>query len=63
VARFIAALEPDETVIGGGNVTKLHVLPAHSRAGAIDNAFLGGFRLWAEGNTIPPAESRTKRRS
>jgi polyphosphate glucokinase len=49
VARFIAALEPDETVIGGGNVTKLDVLPAHSRAGTNDNAFLGGFRLWAEG--------------
>ena len=63
VARFIAALEPDETVIGGGNVTKLHVLPARSRAGANDNAFLGGFRLWAEGSTIPPAETRLKRRT
>jgi len=63
VARFIAALEPDETVIGGGNVTKLHVLPARSRAGANDNAFLGGFRLWEEGSTIPPAETRSKRRN
>jgi polyphosphate glucokinase len=44
VARFIAALEPDDTVIGGGNVKKLDALPPGSRAG--DNAFRGGFRLW-----------------
>ena len=31
VAAFIAALEPDETVIGGGNVKKLDALPPHSR--------------------------------
>src|SRR5258708_31407059 len=33
VARFIAALEPDDTVIGGGNVKKLNSLPPGSRAG------------------------------
>ena len=27
VARLIAALEPDDTVIGGGNVEKLEALP------------------------------------
>ena len=36
VARFFAALEPDDIVIGGGNVKKLDALPPHSRAG--DNA-------------------------
>ena len=46
VARFIAALEPDDTVIGGGNVKKLDALPPGSRAGDNDNAFAGGFRLW-----------------
>ena len=46
VARFIAALEPDDTVIGGGNVGKLEALPPHSRAGDNANAFRGGFRLW-----------------
>ncbi len=61
VARFIAALEPDETVIGGGNVRKLDTLPPHSRAGDNDNAFRGGFRLWAEGSTVPPVETRSKR--
>jgi polyphosphate glucokinase len=46
VARLIAALEPEDTVLGGGNVHKLTVLPPHCRAGDNDNAFRGGFRLW-----------------
>jgi polyphosphate glucokinase len=46
VARLIAALEPDDTVIGGGNIKKLNALPPGSRAGDNDNAFRGGFRLW-----------------
>src|SRR6266481_6392294 len=50
VARLIAALEPDDTVIGGGNVGKLKALPPHSRAGDNANAFRGGFRLWGEDN-------------
>jgi polyphosphate glucokinase len=48
VARLIAALEPDETVIGGGNVRKLKALPPHTRAGDNADAFRGGFRLWSE---------------
>jgi len=63
VARFFAALEPDETVIGGGNVKKLHALPLHCRAGENDNAFRGGFQLWAEGSAFPPVETRSKRRT
>src|SRR6266446_2797453 len=46
VTRLIAALEPDETVIGGGNVGKLAALPPHTRAGDNANAFRGGFLLW-----------------
>ncbi len=53
VARLIAALEPDDTVIGGGNVGKLKALPPHSRAGDNANAFRGGFRLWGEDNARP----------
>jgi polyphosphate glucokinase len=53
VARFIAALEPDDTVIGGGNVKKLDALPPHSRAGDNANAFLGGFRLWHQEAALP----------
>jgi polyphosphate glucokinase len=63
VARLIAALEPDETVIGGGNVKKLHALPLHCRAGENDNAFRGGFRLWAEGSTFPSGKPPPKRRT
>ena len=48
VARLIAALEPDDVVLGGGNVKKLEELPPGCRAGDNDNAFLGGFRLWAD---------------
>ena len=46
VARITAALEPDDVVLGGGNVTKLKQLPRGSRAGDNTNAFKGGFRLW-----------------
>jgi polyphosphate glucokinase len=48
VTRFIAALEPDETVIGGGNVGKLAALPPQTRAGDNANAFRGGFLLWQD---------------
>ncbi len=46
VERLIAALEPDDVVIGGGNVKELKVLPGGCRAGDNANAFLGGYRLW-----------------
>jgi len=49
VKRLVAALEPDETVIGGGNVKNLKVLPPHCRAGDNANAFRGGFRMWSDG--------------
>ena len=45
---LIAALEPDEVVLGGGNVKKLDALPAGTQAGDNDNAFRGGFRLWQQ---------------
>src|SRR6516165_8233045 len=50
VARLVAALEPDDVVLGGGNVKKLKELPSGSRAGDNDNAFLGGFRVWQKNN-------------
>ena len=46
VKRLIAAIEPDDVVIGGGNAKKLKNLPAGCRAGDNANAFRGGFRLW-----------------
>jgi polyphosphate glucokinase len=63
VARLISALEPDDTVIGGGNVAKLKTLPPHSRAGDNANAFLGGFRLWAQDGSLRHPQGRSKRRT
>ena len=48
VERLIAALEPDDVVLGGGNVKKLKELPKGCRKGDNTNAFLGGFRLWGK---------------
>jgi polyphosphate glucokinase len=48
VARLTAALEPDDVVLGGGNVKRLSELPKGCRAGDNANAFTGGFRAWAE---------------
>src|SRR5262245_35349706 len=46
VARLIAALEPEDVVLGGGNVENLKRLPPGCRTGDNANAFVGGFRLW-----------------
>jgi polyphosphate glucokinase len=48
VTRLIAALEPEDVVLGGGNVNKLKVLPPGCREGDSANAFVGGFRLWED---------------
>ena len=54
VERLIAALEPEDVVLGGGNIHKLKELPPGCRAGDNANAFRGGFRLWekAAGSTL-----------
>jgi len=46
VSRLIAALEPEDVVLGGGDVHQLDTLPPGCRAGDNANAFIGGFRLW-----------------
>ena len=51
VARLTAALEPDDVVLGGGNVKQLEELPPGCRAGNNANAFAGGFRLWEKSPT------------
>jgi polyphosphate glucokinase len=48
VERLVAALEPDDVVLGGGNVKKLKELPPGCRAGDNANAFPGGFRMWED---------------
>jgi len=66
VERLVAALEPDDVVLGGGNVRKLKELPSGCRAGDNANAFLGGFRLWektASGKSSDPAKRRPNQRT
>jgi polyphosphate glucokinase len=53
VERLTAAMEPDDVVLGGGNVKKLKELPKGCREGKNANAFLGGFRLWDGESTSP----------
>jgi len=48
VDRLVAALQPDDVVLGGGNVKKLKKLPPGCRAGDNANAFVGGARLWSK---------------
>jgi polyphosphate glucokinase len=59
VERLAAALEPDDIVLGGGNMEKLKMLPPGCRPGDNANAFLGGFRLWE--NVPEKAATRSRR--
>jgi polyphosphate glucokinase len=49
VERLIAALKPNDVVVGGGNAKKLKPLPPGTRLGDNAYAYLGGFRLWERG--------------
>jgi polyphosphate glucokinase len=62
VKRLVAALEPDDVVLGGGNVKKLKKLPQGCRTGDNANAFTGGFRLWST-ERAQPKPTRTRSRS
>jgi polyphosphate glucokinase len=53
VTRLKTALEPDDVVIGGGNVRLLKEMPPGCRVGDNANAFIGGFRLWEEAKAAP----------
>jgi polyphosphate glucokinase len=57
VKHFLAALEPDYVVLGGGNAEKLGRLPPKTRLGDNANAFKGGFKLW---DTHVPRKRRTR---
>jgi polyphosphate glucokinase len=46
VERLVAALEPQDVVIGGGNVIHMNKLPRGCRASNNAHAFIGGFRMW-----------------
>jgi polyphosphate glucokinase len=61
VERLVAALQPEDVVLGGGNVKKLKELPLGCRAGDNANAFKGGFRMWEDAQA--PANHRARQRS
>jgi len=63
VERLMAALEPDDVVLGGGNVHKLKKLPPGCRAGDNTKAFRGGFRLWEKSKASSATPSRMGKRS
>ncbi|EPE94878.1 ROK family protein [Rhizobium grahamii] len=52
VARFQAALLPDYTVIGGGQIDELDELPNGCLRGDNRLAFQGGFRIWQDSSII-----------
>jgi polyphosphate glucokinase len=59
VKLLVTALEPDDVVLGGGNVKELKELPPGCRAGDNANAFVGGYRLWDEATAGKSRLSRT----
>jgi len=46
IERLVAATEPEDVVIGGGNLVRLNKLPKGCQAGNNAYAFIGGFRMW-----------------
>ncbi len=56
VTELRVALVADYVVLGGGNAKKLKELPEQTSLGSNDNAFKGGFRLWAP-RMVSPKES------
>ena len=59
VDRLVAALEPDDIVLGGGNARILKDLPPRCRLGDNANAFRGGFLMWEDApkSASPAAQS------
>jgi polyphosphate glucokinase len=60
IARLVAALEPEDVVLGGGNAENLKELPPLCRLGDNANAFAGGFRLWELSSAPKTAHRPTK---
>jgi len=58
VESLVAALQPDDVVLGGGNARRLKELPPLCRLGDNANAFKGGFRMWEEPLAEKSARSR-----
>lgn len=50
IEQFRSALEPDDILVGGGNARHVLALPPRCRLGDNADAFVGGFRLWSDGD-------------
>jgi predicted NBD/HSP70 family sugar kinase len=70
VRMLVAALEPDEVVLGGGNASKLGELLPGVRRGDNREAIVGGIRLWggtgwvglpSEGPEVAPTARHRRR--
>ena len=59
VDRLVAALEPNDVVLGGGNVKLMKELPPLCRVGDNANAFRGGFLMWEDEKG--PASPRSRK--
>jgi polyphosphate glucokinase len=60
VESLVAALQPDDVVLGGGNAKKLKELPPLCRLGDNVNAFKGGFRMWEDHRFSKKSNLRTQ---
>ena len=60
VENLVAALEPEDVVLGGGNAKKLKELPPLCRLGDNENAFEGGFRMWQDALFTNISQSRKR---
>ena len=60
IERLVAATEPEDVVIGGGNLVHLNKLPKGCRAGNNAYAFIGGFRMW---NSAPASNNRGREKT
>ncbi len=60
-ALFVAALEVDYVILGGGNARHIHELPSRARLGLNANAFKGGFRLWNDAKAPMQKRKRAPR--
>jgi glucose-6-phosphate isomerase len=68
VARLVAALEPDDVVLGGGNVTKLEVMPPHCPQATMqmpswEDSGFGGESLKMESIAKPGTAARSVERT
>ena len=57
IERLIAALQPEDVVLGGGNAVHFNELPPRCRLGSNANAFPGGLRMWADGVPAKPSKA------